>query len=251
MCEHFTKYILPITNLNWHEENIRVNLCIKFEEDINMKEYWKSIIGDVGIHDDNLNHVHWDRIRLRIQPSSDDFDDISNALHSTGRFSSSLPIHRDTWAGNIMQQLNWWTPLLPITENKTLAIYPSFFDKHVPNSSGFWSVDELRRKRQCGETYPQLPILLEDSLTLEETKLLDLDRQCIVISPGDVLVFSGAHLHGSVLKKSPADIPDTPRFSSEVRTIDMQDVAANIGAPNVDGSRTSAQHMEWFRPLHS
>lgn len=249
MSEYFTStYTISGINYNWQDENIRVEKCKTFEDDIQMKIYWKNIITDVGIHGESLDHVSWDRIRLRIQPSSDSMDDITKSLHSTGRFSSSLPIHRDTWAGNVMQQLNWWTPLLPITEDKTLALYPSFFNTYVPNSSGEWSLETLREKRLKNEPYPQLPVLLHKLMSTEDLERLHADRMCIVISPGDVLVFSGAHLHGSVLNKTTCHISDMPRFSTEVRTIDMRDLASDIGAVNIDGV-PSTRHLEWFRPL--
>jgi hypothetical protein len=51
-----------------------------------------------------------------------------------------------------------------------------------------------------------------------------------VIEPGDLLCFSGAHLHASVPNST-----DVARFSVEVRTVDAGDAADGRGAPNVDG----------------
>jgi hypothetical protein len=86
MSEYFTSTYISGINYNWQDENIRVEKCKTFEDDIQMKTYWKNIITDVGIHGESLDHVAWDRIRLRIQPSSDSMDDITKSLHSTGRF---------------------------------------------------------------------------------------------------------------------------------------------------------------------
>ena len=62
-----------------------------------------------------------------------------------------------------------------------------------------------------------------------------------VIEPGDLLCFSGAHLHASV--------PNTTglaRFSVEVRTVDGGDFADDRGAPNVDGEAPRVA-ADWFR----
>lgn len=109
----------------------------------------------------NTEDVHvWDRVRIRVQPFGDNFDKIENTVvHGTGRYSSTLPIHRDTWASNIMQQLNWWGPIIPVTEDRTLLLYPHFFDVPVPNTSERWDFDDLKRRRAMGKTYPQMPIL--------------------------------------------------------------------------------------------
>ena len=50
-----------------------------------------------------------------------------------------------------------------------------------------------------------------------------------VIAPGDLMAFSGAHLHGSARNRS-----DRARFSFEIRTVHLEDLALNRAAPNVD-----------------
>jgi ectoine hydroxylase-related dioxygenase (phytanoyl-CoA dioxygenase family) len=63
----------------------------------------------------------------------------------------------------------------------------------------------------------------------------------LVIEPGDLLCFSGAHLHASVPNST-----GVARFSVEVRTVDAGDVADDRSVPNVDGE---APHVakDWFR----
>jgi len=62
-----------------------------------------------------------------------------------------------------------------------------------------------------------------------------------MISPGDLLCFSGAHLHASV-----PNATGLARFSIEARTVDAEDTALNLGAPNVDGEAPRVA-LEWFR----
>lgn len=62
-----------------------------------------------------------------------------------------------------------------------------------------------------------------------------------VTEPGDLLCFSGAHLHASV-----PNTTGVARFSVEVRTADVGDVAESRGAPNPDGEAPRVA-SDWFR----
>jgi ectoine hydroxylase-related dioxygenase (phytanoyl-CoA dioxygenase family) len=71
----------------------------------------------------------------------------------------------------------------------------------------------------------------------------------LVIEPGDLLCFSGAHVHASVPNSA-----GVARFSVEVRTVDAGDVADDHGAPNVDGeahrvAKDWLQHVDDGTPL--
>lgn len=222
-------------------------------EDLQAKSniLWKNIIKESKLHAKEANShpeddadILWDRVRLRVQRSGDELDDISNSKYSKGRFSSTLALHRDTWANNVQQQLNWWMPLVPITEGRTVALYPSFFSSPIANNSADWSIQKLRKNRELNISYPQLPTVSLDDLSEEDKKKLNDDMTPIVIEPGDVLVFSGEHLHGSVLNKT-----GLTRFSSEVRTVDAGDLYAKIGAVNVDG-KCPDYNISWFRHLN-
>ena len=61
--------------------------------------------------------------------------------------------------------------------------------------------------------------------------------QSVIIEPGDIIAFSGAHAHGSVPNST-----DTTRLSLETRTVAIDDMAAGRGAPNLDG------HAKWMAP---
>lgn len=70
--------------------------------------------------------------------------------------------------------------------------------------------------------YPLLPTS-QEALPPEE-------GLAISLLPGDLLCFSGAHLHASV----PNTIGKT-HLSFETRTVNRGDAMADYGAPNVDG----------------
>ncbi len=256
LCTYFRDKILPKHDLlaapgathNNTSEEIRANACKEFENDPITSLLWKDIIDEVNIHSTDssgelktsTSSFAWDRVRLRVQQSDAGYDDITNSLNSFGRYSSTLPLHRDTWASQVMQQLNWWMPLLEIDENRTLAIYPNYFNQAVPNTTDTWSLEILKQKRKKKIPYPQLPQLLTEELNDDEWAKLEKDKKAMVVNPGDVLVFSGNHLHGSVINNT-----GLTRFSSEIRTVHINDVIRNVGANNVDGY-PHGYHLEWF-----
>ena len=223
----------------------RINYCEKFETSDQIHSLYTEIFREAGlVH----NETHWDRLRLRVQHAGDPVDDYQDAsTFGSGRFSSTLPIHRDTWGSQITQQLNWWMPLKPLREQSTLLLYPSFFNTAVPNASKSWSLKELKRARKQGKPYPQLPTMeipTEDLTYMQEQ--LAQDAQPVLIETGDVLVFSGSHLHGSATGGEPGS---WTRFSTEVRTVNIPDLENNIGAPNIDGPEVLTPQRKWFHPL--
>ena len=63
----------------------------------------------------------------------------------------------------------------------------------------------------------------------------------LVVEPGDLLCFSGAHLHASVPNST-----GVARFGVEARTVDVGDVADDRSVPNVDGEAPRVA-KDWFR----
>ncbi len=159
-----------------------------------------------------------DRTILRFQPG--------RAACRTRRLRD-LPPHRDSWGSNLMTQLNWWAPVFPVEPGATMEIWPAYFDRPVPNSSATWDIDALRVAK--GD-YPLLP----EAARPEEP------GEPVLIEPGELLCFSGAHLHAS----RPNHTGRT-RISIDVRTVDVAD---HTGAPNVDG-RARHTGYDWFHRL--
>lgn len=147
------------------------------------------------------------------------------ASRSGARMVSPLGAHRDTWGSNIMAQTNWWAPVYPVAPERTIALFPNWFDRPVSNDSAGWDFRELLRcMREQGPEpdYPLLPLASEPPPWA--------DSLPVAPEPGDLMCFSGAHLHASV--------PNTTartRLSCELRTVNGGDASAGRGAPNVDG----------------
>ena len=178
-------------------------------------EGFRQVLRDVGVE---LDRGYWDWLHLRIQPHQD--------FTETG----TLGYHRDTWSSNIDAQTNWWTPVLPITRERTIALYPAYWSRPLANTSASW---DLQRVREM----PLVPRPCEPVNADSEVR--------VVIEPGDLLCFSGAHLHASVPNTSGAT-----RFSVEVRTVSAVDVQAGRGARNVDGEAPWVA-WRWFRGITS
>ena len=166
----------------------------------------------------DLGTTYRDRAILRFQPGR-------AACHT--RRLRDLPPHRDSWGSNIMTQLNWWAPVFPVEPGATMEIWPDYFDRPVPNSSAEWNIDALRA---AGGDYPLLP----------EAARPDEPGEPVLIEPGEMLCFSGAHLHASRPNRT-----GRTRISIDLRTVDVSD---GPGAPNVDG-RARHTAYDWFHRL--
>jgi hypothetical protein len=183
-----------------------------------------AVLDRVGV---DLHQTLWDWLYLRVLPSGDEY--------ASGR-AAKLGVHRDTWSSNAYAQTNWWTPIYPITPGRGLAFYPDYWARPLENSSAGWDLEEVRDRRRAGEPVDLVPRPVEPVDTSSEVRLAP--------EPGDLLCFSGAHLHASV-----PNTTGVARFSIEVRTVNAEDVAAGRGAPNVDGHAPRIA-SSWFSPVH-
>ncbi|MGI8910216.1 MAG: hypothetical protein ACR2JR_06645 [Rubrobacteraceae bacterium] len=193
----------------------------RFREHGDAKGLFLATLESTGV---DLDRVFWDWLYLRVLPSGGEY--------ASGR-AAKLGFHRDTWASNVYSQTNWWAPIYPITAGRTLAFYPDYWSRPLRNTSGAWDLEEVRARRRAGEPVALVPEPDEPVDTSSELRP--------VISPGDLLCFSGAHLHASV-----PNATGLARFSIEARTVDAEDTALNLGAPNVDGEAPRVA-LEWFR----
>ena len=168
--------------------------------------------------------TYWDRTFLRVvEPLA------------PGEDARSIGFHRDTWGSNVLAQVNWWTPLEPITAERTIAFYPAYWSRPIANSSADWDLDEIRERRARGEEVEIVPEPTEPVDTASELRM--------VIEPGDLLCFSGAHLHASVPNTS-----GERRVSVELRTVNADDHERGRGAPDLDG-RAPRVPLHWFRSM--
>jgi hypothetical protein len=145
----------------------------------------------------------------------------------------TLPPHRDSWGAGLDCQINWWLPFYEITPERTMAIFPRYWDHPIANNSEGWTWQ--RAMKEPG--YPTLPTAQEPVDWGEAIYL--------VVSPGSLVAFSGSHLH--------ATVPNTTRkarISSDTRTVDLAHLRQGRGAPNVDRA-ASTPSLDWFHNIES
>jgi hypothetical protein len=161
-------------------------------------------LAEVGV---DPERTYRDKLALRVLPHG--------VPPAGGRPPRGTAFHRDTWGSNVLAPYYWAHPLA--------------------NTSGSWDFDELLAHRRARRPYPSVPEPTEPVDTASELP--------VVIEPGELLCFSGAHLHASAPNDS-----GRARFSLETRTVNLDDVRAGRAAPNLDGLGTRRM-FGWFGRL--
>lgn len=164
----------------------------------------------------------------------------SHGYLTTG-IAYSFDPHRDTWFSAPLSQLNWWLPLYDIEAENCLAFFPDYWDKPVRNESQHydcrhWYAESRRLKAENLPDTRKRPRPLEPVAHQHELRLV-----CPV---GGLLLFSGAHLHGTV--------PNTTgctRFSLDFRTVHLDDVTTRTSAPNLDSACTGTLLGDFLHPV--
>ena len=188
-----------------------------FMRDPEPRAAFREVVESIGL---DCASTYADRLILRLQPSG--------SSHA-GRRVRDLPAHRDTWGSNLMAQINLWGPVFPLEPGATMVVWPTLLDRPLSNTSADW---DLERLRESPGRHPLLPELRGTVGAAPEVPIL--------IAPGDLLCFSGAHLHASRPNRT-----GRVRVSVDSRTVDLADIRAGRGAMNVDGSAPRVGHA-WF-----
>lgn len=200
----------------------------RFRKTAAAQALFRSALEHVGV---DLERTCWDWLHLRIQLPE----------RTVTRDRGTLGFHRDTWSSNVYAQTNWWTPISPLTSERTIAFYPAYWSRPLANTSADWDLDVIRARRRSarlGREPVAVPLVPEPCEPVDTSSELRM-----VIQPGDLLCFSGAHLHASVPNTS-----GRARLSVEVRTVNLDDLARSRKAPNVDG-RAPRVAIGWFRRI--
>ncbi len=168
----------------------------------------------------DLNDNGFDAARLRA---------VSHAGHEIAAAAPMYYGHRDTWYANPQSMITWWIPLHDVAAEETFEFYPNYFGEPVDNDSEIFDFDqwvESDQKKLIGwqdqatGLTAKYPRLLQ---TVEHPGLSVVGRR------GDVLLFSGQHLH-----QTRKQMTGKTRFSIDFRTVQFSDHNSQIGAVNVD-----------------
>lgn len=188
---------------------------------------FRAALEHVGV---DIARAYWDPLYLRYVPPVEGGTEAGDQVGRIG-------FHRDTWSSNVLEQTNWWTTIRPLSAERTLAFYPHYWSRPIENTSAEWDLGAIRERRRAGEpeVLPIVPEPLEPVDTQSELR--------VVIDPGDLLCFSGAHLHATV-----PNVSDRARCSVELRTVSLDDFEHGRGAPDLDG-RAPVVPLEWFHSM--
>jgi len=131
-------------------------------------------------------------------------------------------VHRDTWYAASHSQINWWLAVEDVTPSMGIAFYPGRFNAEVRNDSEILSFQE------------RITFITKDDLNnapnpYSQESLDSESPMEISLRAGDVIVFSAAHLHGTIVGRR-----GTRRVSLDFRTVVRSHHDNGRGAPNVD-----------------
>lgn len=159
----------------------------------------------------------FDPLRLRWNAPTEVFDE--DAVYSA--------LHRDTWYANPQCQINWWIPLFEVSKEQAFSFFPTYFNQPTPNTSHHFDYERWSTeigfqsdKNTAAENYPTTTTRPPESA-----------RSGFSCGAGNILLFSGAHLHRTAHNTS-----DLTRFSIDFRTVDLEDKLHGHGPPNMDNA---------------
>lgn len=158
----------------------------------------------------------------------------------TAGIAYAFHAHRDTWYSAPFCQLNWWLPIYDLTEENCMAFHQRYWDEPVKNSSrtynyARWNAEGRKtaaaqiKNDTREQPHAEKPLELEPSLRL-------------LCPPGGIILFSGAQLHSTVPNTS-----GIARYSIDFRTVNRDDAAAQIGAPNINSACTGTTMQDYLR----
>lgn len=181
------------------------------------------------------HELYCDVPRLRAVPHNGHANESARAVHF---------LHRDPWYANPQCQWNWWFPVFDIAANQSFSIYPRCFDRAVANDSAQFSWEEW--SSQGG--FQARPVRTADGSSAPSGQHFpapladpaDPDRFAVTAKAGELILFSGSHLHGTDFNSSGAT-----RWSLELRSVLREDLTELRGAPNTDNESSGSVLMEY------
>ena len=217
--------LINFMNIENHIDYTEINnKFIKFQNKIKksqqIKIKFKHIINYLNF---NECETFSDQICLRFNPGKEK-KQIGNL--------NFINAHRDTWASNLFEQINWWFPLFDIEDENSLFFYPNYFNKSIKNNSNIWTFEKYKNNKK---KYISTPIITE--------QINELEKFVVKIDKGDILCFSGHHLHGS-------NLGELNRMNLESRTISLDDKKNYIIPKNLDG-KYNDKKKNWFKNLNN
>jgi hypothetical protein len=148
--------------------------------------------------------------------------------------------HRDTWYSAPFCQINWWMPIYPLDPENCMAFHPRYWGQPVRNGSSQYNYDQWNRESRHNAAQH---VKADTRVQPKPEEPIEMDPQVrLVCDVGGVFLFSAAHLHSTVPNTSART-----RYSIDFRTVHLDDVWAQSGAPNVDSACTGTTMRDYLR----
>jgi len=162
----------------------------------------------------------------------------SDGYLTTG-IALAFPPHRDTWYSAPHAQINFWTPVYDITSDNGMSFWPGYIDKPVANNSDTYNYYQWNKTRanaaaMIGKADTRIPPGTTEPLPNEDARFV---TRC-----GGFTIFAAAQLHASL-----ANTSGKTRFSIDFRVVNVDDLIAGVGAPNVDARCTGTALRDFMR----
>jgi len=148
--------------------------------------------------------------------------------------------HRDTWWSAPLQQVNWWMPIYDFASESGMAFHLRYWTRGVVNDSSLFNYYDWNSNQRKNASQHVTSDTRWQPHALEELELQPEIR--LVFPPGGAIAFSGTQMHSTV-----ANTSGITRYSFDFRTVDIDDVRAGRGAPNVDSAPTGTSLRDFKR----
>ncbi|MDA9605657.1 phytanoyl-CoA dioxygenase family protein [Candidatus Pelagibacter sp.] len=220
------------------------------QEKIDVKDYVEIIM---KIKNDFTNSIETDQLmasmlqKLNLQNEDIFFDKPKIRVATYNKYLESgagyvFKPHRDSWYAGPISQLNFWFPIFDIDLNSTFAIYPNYWGKKILNSSENFDYDLWKEKFRYTANKHIKTDTRNHPLALEEVDKSNEFR--IDCSAGDLVVFSGCHLHGTI-----PNVSNKTRFSIDFRIISKDLFERNVGI-NIDSKSIGSTISDFKNSLN-
>ena len=200
----------------------------KFIHHPESKRLIREILKDFGC---DVEETYQDVPRLRA---------VTSDAYLTSGVGYAHHLHRDTWYSAPSSQINWWLPVFEMASESSMAFHPRYWSEAVRNGSPDFNYYEWN---STGRASASQHIKSDTRKQPKPEQEMELDPQVrIVPQPGGVILFSAAQMHSTVPNTS-----GRTRFSIDFRTVNLNDVKNQTGAPNIDSECTGTSLRDFLR----
>jgi hypothetical protein len=225
----------PLDPLTLHE-TLQVERCVeilatlkpKFIHHPDAKKMIQGMLAELGCDPEK---TYYDVPRMRTAFAGDYLKaGIAYAFHP----------HRDTWYSAPFCQINWWMPIYPLSPENCMAFHPRYWDQPVRNGSSQYNYETWNRESRLTAAQH---VKTDTRVQPKPEEPIEMNPQVrLVCDVGGVFLFSAAHLHSTVPNTS-----GKARYSIDFRTVHLDDVRTQGGAPNVDSACTGTTMRDYLR----